>query len=616
MLRDIEKERLSITETIGDLTLVDLLARNADRFGSLPAIRWSVDDGQRTLSWAAYRQKVREVAAGFRSLGVGKGDFVALMAGNRPEHVIADLGVIFAGAVPVSFYNTLAPPQIRYIADHCSAKIAVVEDSGYLQRWDEIKADLPALKLMVVMDLQEGEGGDGVMSWDDLVSAGQTALEEDAELVERSSREVSQDDLATLIYTSGTTGTPKAVMVSHRNLVWTLECLSRTFPEVTDHVRLISYLPLAHIGERMASHYLSMWFIGSVNYVADLTQVAAAVQNTRPGVFFAVPRVWEKFHAGLMAKLEETPNARKRALALGGVALAAEAQRREQAGKLSGLADRVKLGLLDRLVFSKIRHGLGLDELQVAISAAAPISPDLLMFFRGIGIPVYELYGMTESTGPGVTNRAGLNRIGTVGRAMPGVEITTADDGEIFIRGGLVTDGYYKDQEGTAEAYDEEGWLHTGDLGRFDEDGFLSIIGRKKEIIITAGGKNVAPARLENLINQHALVSQACMVGDGRRYLTLLVALDPDMAPAWAESQGMEYESFESFSQTPQVLEEVQRVIESANGQVARVEQARKWLVAPEAWSVETGELTPSLKLKRRVVLERYSIEIEQLYED
>ena len=616
MLRDVERERLEIEGTIGDKTLIRLLDRNAERFGSLPAIRWSDGNGLRTLSWAAYRQKVREVAAGLASLGVGRGDFVALMAGNCPEHVIADLGAVYSGAVPVSFYNTLASQQVGYIADHCSAKVAVLENEEYLERWNEIRGDLAALRQIVVMELPEDHAEDGVISWDQLVERGKSALEADPGLVDRSAGGVSQDDLATLIYTSGTTGTPKAVMISHRNVAWTLECIARSFTEIPDNVRLISYLPLAHIGERMASHYSSLWFVGSVRYVPELSQVAAAVGQTRPEVFFAVPRVWEKFHAGVMARLRETPNPRKRALALAAVELATTSQKMEQAGAHPGLMDRIKLKLFDRLVFSKIRHGLGVDDLKLAISAAAPISPELLMFFRGIGVPVYELYGMTESSGPGTTNRPGLDRIGTVGCAMPGVEIATADDGEILIRGGLVTGGYYKDEAGTAAAFGDDGWLHTGDLGRLDDDGFLTIIGRKKEIIITAGGKNVAPAKLENLINKHALISQACVIGDERRYLTLLLALDPDMAPGWAESQGIDYGTFESFTQSAQVAEEVQRIVEAANDQVARVEQARKWVVVPDEWSPETGELTPSLKMKRRVVLERYSVQIEELYDD
>lgn len=617
MTRDIDRERLEIEGTIGDLTLVGLLDRNAERFGSRPAIRWSEGNGLRTLSWAGYRQKVREAAAGLASLGVGKSDFVALMSGNRPEHVIADLGTVYAGAVPVSFYNTLAPRQIHYIADHCAAKVVILENDEYLNRWKEILADLPALRHIVVMDPSESSGDDGIISWKELVERGRRALESDPGVVDRSSGAVSQSDLATLIYTSGTTGTPKGVMVSHRNVVWTLECIARSFGEIPESVRLISYLPLAHIGERMASHYASLWYAGSVRYVPDLSQVREAVAETKPEVFFAVPRVWERFHAGVMARLEGTPNPRRRHLALSAVELATREQRMQQAGERPGLMDRIKLKLFDRLVFSKIRHGLGVDELKLAISAAAPISSDLLMFFRGVGLPVFELYGMTESSGPGTTNRYGANRIGAVGCAMPGVEIKTAEDDEILIRGGLVTGGYYKDERGTAEAFDDDGWLHTGDLGRIDDDGFLTIIGRKKEIIITAGGKNVAPAKLENLINKHALISQACVIGDGRRYLTLLVALDPDMAQGWAESQGFAYEDLESFSRSEQVAEEIQRIVESANGEVARVEQAKKWFVVPDAWSAETGELTPSLKMKRRVVMERYSVEIEErLYDD
>ena len=616
MMRNIERERLEIDQAIGDMTLVGLMDRNAERHGSLAALRWEAEDGVRTLSWAAYRQQVREAAAGLLSLGIERGSFVALQAANRPEHVIADLGAVYAGATPVSIYNTLAPSQIQYIADHCSAAAAVLENTEYLDRWEEIRGDLPSLGHIVVMDLPEDRRAEGVISWGDLLDKGRAALEETPDLVDRSAGEVSQGDLVTLIYTSGTTGTPKAVMVTHRNLLWTLECVARTFPEIPDHLRLVSYLPLAHIGERVVSHYAPLWWAGSARYVPDLTQVAAAVQETRPDVFFAVPRVWEKFHAGLMARLESTPNARRRALALKAVDLAWSAQRLRHSGGKPGLGERIKLAVFDRLVFSKIRHGLGLDELVLAISAAAPISPDLLMFFRGVGIPVYELYGMTESTGPGATNRSGSDRIGSVGPAMPGVEIATEDDGEVLIRGGLVTAGYYKDPEGTAQTFDEDGWLHTGDLGRLDEGGFLSIVGRKKEIIITAAGKNVAPARLENMINEHALISQACLVGDGHRYLTLLVALDPDAAPGWAESNGVEFESFESFSRASRVVEEVERIVASANQEVARVEQARKWYIAPEPWTVDTGELTPSLKLKRRVVLEKYSAQIEEMYAD
>lgn len=614
-MRDVSKERAAIEAAIGDVTLVDVLNRNAQRFASLPAINWSDDAGHHTISWVAYREKVREVAAGLMSLGVDKGDFVAIMSGNRPEHVISDLGTVFAGGVPVSLYNTLATPQIQYVANHCEAKVAIVENLEYMKRWEAAKPDLAALEWVVLMEGAENYATvDWVVSWDDLVSRGRTALADDPTLVDRSSEMVTQDDLATLIYTSGTTGTPKGVMISHRNIVWTCECLSRSVEAVPDHSRVVSYLPLAHIGERMATHYTGLWRVGSVSYVSEISAVAEAVQRARPQVFFAVPRVWEKFEAGLMARLEAEPDERRRKLALAAVDLATESKKAEQAGGSVRLVDKAKLALFDRLVFSKIRAGLGLDDLSVAISAAAPVSADLLMFFQGIGLPVYEMFGMTESSGPGATNREGANKIGTVGRAMPGVEIMTAEDDEILMRGGLVTQGYYKNPEATAETFDEDGWLHTGDLGRIDADGYLSIIGRKKEIIINAAGKNIAPAKLENLVKHHGLIAGACVVGEGRRYITMVVSLDPDVAPVWAEKKGIDFDGLDQLSRETALLDEIERIVAGANEQVARVEQAKKWFVTGDEWSPESGELTPSLKLKRQVVLDQYAGAIETMY--
>ena len=617
VMRDVTKERAAIDAAIGDMTLVDVLNRNARRFGSLAAIHWSDGGGQHTLNWLAYRDKVQEIAAGLRSIGLEDGDFVAIMSANRPEHVISDLATIFAAGVPVSFYNTLATPQIQYQADHCGVRVAIVENLEYMKRWEAAKPDLESLDHVVLMEGAENyETADWVMSWDELVARGRSALADDPGLIDRISEGVGPDDLATLIYTSGTTGTPKGVMISHRNVVWTTECSSRMVDAMPDHPRFVSYLPLAHIGERMATHYSGLWRAGSVRYVSDISRVAEAVGEARPQVFFAVPRVWEKFQAGLMARLEAEPNERKRSLALSAVALATEAVRKETSGETVGLVDKAKLALYDKLVFSKIRVGLGLDDLTVAISAAAPVSADLLMFFRGLGLPIYELFGMTESSGPGVTNRAGANKIGTVGQAMPGVEIMTADDDEILMRGGLVTQGYFKNPEATAETFDEDGWLHTGDLGRIDADGYVSIIGRKKEIIITASGKNIAPAKLENLVKHDVLIAGVCVVGEGRRYITLVVALDPDVAPVWAEKHGLGFDSLEQLSREPALVDEIERIVTAANMQVSRVEQAKKWFVTGDDWSPESGELTPSLKLKRQVVLAQYADEIEALYED
>ncbi len=608
------EERRAIDAAVDGLTLVEVLNRNADRFPDLPAVYWNEGGSRKSMSWSGYRHSVVDVAAGLLSLGVAGDDFVAIQAGNRPEHVLSDMGAVFSGATPVTLYNTLATPQIAYIAGHCEAKVAILENLEYMKRWEAAKAELPNLDYVVLMEGAENyDTVEWVLSWDDLLERGRTHLAANPDSVTATSSAVKPTDLATLIYTSGTTGTPKGVMITQRNVVWTAECTSRTV-DLPEHPRYVSYLPLAHIGERLATHYMGLWTAGSVQYVPDLSQVAEAVQQVKPQVFFAVPRVWEKFQAGLMARLQAEPNERKRKLALGAVDHAIRVVQAEQAGKRVGIGDRVKQKASDALVFSKIRSGLGMDELAIAISAAAPIAPELLIFFRGIGLPIYELYGMTESTGPGVTNRPGADKIGTVGQAMPGVELQTAEDDEIMLRGGLVTAGYYKSPETTAETFTEDGWLLTGDLGRLDEEGFLTIIGRKKEIIITAAGKNIAPAKLENLVKQHPLVAQACVIGDGRRYLTMIVALDAEMAPQWAEQHGISFADLASFTQDEAVKSEIERAVQEANEQVARVEQVKKWAIVADDWTPETGELTPSLKLKRRVVLEKYADLIEQMY--
>jgi long-subunit acyl-CoA synthetase (AMP-forming) len=601
-------ERAEIDAVVDGKTIVDSLDRNATEYPDQPAIHWK-DDGWQRLTWSQYRDAVHEIAAGLQALGVGDQEFVAIMAGNRPEHVLADYGAVLAGATPVTIYSTLASAQIQYIADNCKATVAILEDLDFMKRWEEIRSELPNLRYVVLMSGAENyDTVDWVVSWDELIAKGRHRLQEDPEAVKRSAAAVTPDTLATLIYTSGTTGTPKGVMITQRNVVWTAECLRRA-ADLQIGARMVSYLPLAHIAERLATHYLGTYLAGQVWYCSNMAGVVEYIQTAKPTLFVGVPRVYEKFHARLMARFADAEGLQgillKRALDANAKRVDAE----EKGGRGPALA-----GILDKIVLSKVREGLGMEEVQIAITAAAPINPDLVRFFMTIGIPLFELYGMSETTGPASTNVPGAWKIGSVGRALPGVELAVAEDGELMMRGGVITKGYYKLDHATRETYDPDGWLHSGDLARIDEDGYVWIVGRKKEIIITAAGKNIAPAKLETLLGNHPIISKACMVGDQRKFLSMVIALDEEEAPAWAEAHGLPYEDLASFSELPEVIDEVARAVAEANETVARVEQIKKWIIVPDEWTPDTGEVTPSLKLKRRVVLDKYADQIEEMY--
>ena len=612
--RGIERERREIDAAVGDRTLVTMLDRNALRFGDLPALHWSTSQGLQTISWATYRERVTEVAAGFLALGIEGGAFVCLMMGTRSEHFIADLGAIYAGAFPVSLYETLTPPEMAYIAAHCEAEAIVVENQEHLKSWEKLRPDLPQLQYLVVLELPRGCGGDGVISWAELVARGAAALEEDPEIVDRSSAEVMQDDLVTVSYTPGTTGPPRGVMATHRQAIWLVECSRLAFPHVKPHLRLISYLPLAHISERMANHYNSLCIAGSIRCVTNPEALVEGIRSTRPTAFFAPARVWEIFRGNLLARFEEEPSTRKRAMGFDAVELAMGVERKKQAGDRPAMVEKTKLRFFERVLFSKIREALGLDEVEVAISAGSPISPDSLLFFTGIGVPLFELYGLTEASGTGCTNLPGSNRFGSAGHPLPGMEIMTADDGEILMRGGLVTSGYYRDPEATRRAVDVDGWLHTGDLGRIDDDGFLAYLGRKEDLIQTARGERVLPLKLETMIGWNTPIAQVCLVGEGRSHLTMLIALDPDLAPGWAARRGIDFDDLGDLSQAQQVLDEVGRVVGSANSRVDPAERVRNWRIVPEEWSPETGELSHTQRVRRAVVLQRYAGLIEEMY--
>jgi long-chain acyl-CoA synthetase len=615
---DVSTVRAELDAEVRGMTLCDLLLRNVREHGDRPALGWKAEGRWHHLSWAQYRQRVAEVAMGLARLGVGRGDFVALMLRNRPEHVIADLAAVHLGATAVSLYNTLAPEQVGYIAGHCGAKVAVVEDRAFMERWEKVRTDLPALRRVVLLaDADAFAGHDRVLSWDDLVGQGRQALAEAPEAFDAAWRRVEPDDPATLIYTSGTTGPPKGVVITHRNALWTSASVERWSgdDEQAGGARYLSYLPLAHSFERLSGHYNALYGAYHVHFCPEVPQVMRYLPEVRPFSFVAVPRLWEKAYAGINAALAAEPDPRRRRLALRAVEAGRRAVRLRLDGRPLPPGLRLRLALLDRLVLARIRRRIGLDACRLAVSGAAPIAPEVLEFFLALGLNMVEGYGLTENTAGAFATPPERPRPGTVGPPLPGVEVRLADDGEVLLRGGNVTAGYYKDPERTAEAFDPDGWLHTGDVGQLDGEGFLRIVDRKRELIVTAGGKNVSPANLENLLKRHPLVGQACVVGDRRPYLAALVVLDPEAAAAWAGRNGLpEGTSPAELSRDRRVLAEVQRAVDDANQHVSQAEGIKRFALLPAEWTVDGDELTPTLKLKRRVVQQKYAAQIDALY--
>src|SRR4029453_13970 len=557
------------------------------------------------------RERVAEVAMGLAGLGVASGDFVAIMATNRPEHVLADQAAVHAGATPTSFSFTLAPGQIRYVAGHCQAKVAVLEDRDTLKRWQDIRDDLPALAHVVLLEGAEEADGPGVLGWDELVRRGREALAADRSGFDELAARVGPEDHAALLYTSGTTGPPKGVLLTHRNLLFESTALRR-LTGLDAGGSSVSYLPLAHIAERVLSIYMPLALRTHVWFCPEPAQAVEYVREARPSIFFGVPRVWEKVRAGIEAKLAAEENERKRKIAQRAVATGLEVVRRTQRGETVPFGLRARHALLERLVLAKVRHAIGLDRCGFASSAASPLAVDVAEFFAAIGLPLVEVYGMTETTAVATGNRPGRVKIGTVGPALAGIEVRLADDGEVLVRGPINTPGYFRQPGATAELVDADGWLPTGARGGVDGDGYLRIVDRKKELIITSSGKNLSPANIEALVKEHPLIGQALVYGDNRPYVVALVVLDHELAPGWAARNGL---GGGDLAASEQVLAEVQLAVDAANQRLARVEQVKRFEVLPVEGTARGEGLTPPLKLARRIIHAKYAERIEGLYQ-
>jgi long-subunit acyl-CoA synthetase (AMP-forming) len=537
-----------------------------------------------SMSWGEYADKVRRVAAGLAGLGLERGQAMGLMLTNRPDFHWFDAAALHLGATPFSIYNTYAPHQIQYQLADAGARIVVTEQA-FVDRLE----GLEGIEHMIVVD----DGGSEEVE-------SQASADFD---FEGAWRAVQPDDVLTLIYTSGTTGPPKGVQLTHRNLVSAVQGYDEVITFPADG-RVISWLPMAHIAERACSHYLPMMLGFTTTCCEDPRQVVAYLPEVQPTWFFAVPRIFEKLKAAIEAGIvaeqdEERRQATERALELG-----LEKVRLEQAGEPVPEQLAQDYAKADKAVLSKLRKMLGLEQIESINVGAAPTPREVIEFFHAIGVPLAELWGMSETTGYGACNPPDKIKIGTVGPPAPGVEIKLADDGEVLIRGSVITPGYRNHPEQTAEAIDSEGWLHTGDVGEFDEDGYLKIVDRKKELIINAAGKNMSPANIEAKVKTASpVIGQAIAIGDARPFNVALITLDPDVAPAYARQHGEEG-----------LMAEVERGVAEANEQLARVEQIKKFKVLREEWQPGGEELTPTMKLKRKPIHQKYAKEIEELY--
>ncbi len=584
----------------------------ADTFGDLPAFsdKFDVPEGETwsTISWVETWEQTQRVAAALIDLGVEKGDPVAIMAANRTAHTLADFGTMAAAAIPMSIYNTLAQDQVAFIAGESRPVVVVLEDHDRYQRWESALDAVDSIRHVVMLADADSVDDPRVMTWADFLAHG-----DDTSGVEARMDRITPDLPATYLYTSGTTGNPKGVVLTHHNVMFeavsTLDNAGLKGPQ-----RSISYLPLAHIAERILATY-SPPFLGShVHAIPDPAGLLGALGEVHPTAFFGVPRVWEKIKTGISAKLAEDPDPANQELVKNAMAAGlAWTQAHEYGNEMTPEVEEA-YARADEAILAFLRLLLGLDQVEWAASAAAPMPLEVAKFMGGLGLRVYDVYGMTETTGAFTSNGPDHFKLGTVGVPNPGIEVRLDEDGEVLTRGPVNTPGYHLQDEATRSLIDEDGWIHTGDIGTVDDDGFYSIVDRKKELIITSAGKNIAPSNIENYLKESPIVGHAMALGDGQSYVVAILTLDGEIAPLVAAKMGVEFTDLADLSTKPQIRAMAQAAVDKANERLSRPEQVKAWELLPDEWTAESEELTPTLKLKRRVVRTKYADVVDSLY--
>ena len=597
-------------------TVPEMFQSRIQLSGDKVALRYKKLGIWHDVSWKEYGQRAREVCMALLALGLKPGECVSVIGENSPEWVYIDLGTMHAGGTTVGVYATNSWEQCQYVVDHSESRFYFVENEEQLDKALRFRANAPRLEKIIVWDLKglKHFKDPRVMSFDEFLALGQELDRKDPGLFEKTWKQVASQDLARLIYTSGTTGPPKGAMLTHTNITWMAKAMAEGNPiEAQDE--FLSFLPLCHIFEQLFTIFMNIKYGAVVNFIESTDTVTDNMREISPTVAYGVPRVWEKYYSGIMIMMSDATWVKKlifqTSLKLG-KKYAALTTSHQPVPALLQLAYSVA----HFVTFRKLKERLGFDRVRLAFSGAAPISPDVLRFFQAIGIPLREGYGMTEGTGVTCANQGDRVKIGTVGQALPGVEVKIAEDGEICFRGGNVFKGYFKNPKETAEVLEPDGWMHSGDVGVLDEQGFLKITDRKKDLIITAGGKNIAPQNIENQLKFSPYINDAVVIGDRRKYLVAIIVIDEDNVVKYAQDHKIQYTTYATLTQHPEVNKLIQKEVDAVNKTLANVETVKRVSILSKKLFVEDGEVTPTMKVKRKYINEAFKDVIEGMYKD
>jgi len=595
-------------------TIPHLFWSRVQEWGDRTAMREKVFGIWKNITWREYGEKAKYAGLGLVNLGLEKGDRVAIISENNPEWLYVDMGTMGVGGVTVGIYPTDSPQQVEYVVDHCGAKFFFADDEEQLDKILEIRKNLHHLQKIIVLDMEglRDFSDPMVMSFDELLDLGKILDHQEPALFQKLLHGPQPEDLAILIYTSGTTGPPKGAMISHRNVLEGMEGLWDLVPGYLND-ELLTFLPLCHIAERGVSAFGALRSGYVCNFAESMDTVPQDIREISPSVFFAVPRIWEKFYSGMILTMKDSTRleklAYKWAINVGYKVSDYRLNRSEPPLYL-----KILFKLADWTVLKNVKKAVGLDKVRYCLSGAAPISPDLLKFYHSLGIDMREVYGQTESTGGVTIHHPGDVKFGTIGKPVPRADIKIAEDGEILVKGPSVFMGYYNDPEKTAETIVED-WLYTGDVGRIDEDGHLIISDRKKDIIITSGGKNITPSEIENQLKFSPYITDAVVIGDGRKYLTSLIMIDDENVMEYAQENRIPFTTYASLTKAPEVIKLINQEVEEVNKKFARVETIKKFSLIDIQLTEDDDEITPTMKLKRKFVNGKFKDVIEAMYQ-